>query len=101
MIDENFRVYLIEINTNPCLNICCPLLSKLIPNVVDNTFRLAVDPLFPPPENFSAKKNTVAEICSEIKYELVFDSRIDGAEILEKMKERNKFMSKVFKRLIL
>lgn len=25
MIDENFKVYLIEANTNPCLEIACPL----------------------------------------------------------------------------
>ena len=25
MIDDNFRVYLIEANTNPCLEISCPL----------------------------------------------------------------------------
>jgi tubulin monoglycylase TTLL3/8 len=46
MIDENFRVYLIEANTNPCLEISCPLLARIIPEVVDNTFTLALDPLF-------------------------------------------------------
>ena len=48
MIDENFRVYLIEANTNPCLEISCPLLARIIPEVVDNTFTLALDPLFQP-----------------------------------------------------
>ncbi len=46
MIDENFRVYLIEANTNPCLEISCPLLARIIPEVVDNTFTIALDPLF-------------------------------------------------------
>ena len=46
MIDESFRVYLIEVNTNPCLEISCPLLARIIPEVVDNTFTLAMDPLF-------------------------------------------------------
>lgn len=46
MIDENFRVYLIEANTNPCLEVCCPLLSRIIPEVIDNTFRIGLDPLF-------------------------------------------------------
>ena len=46
MIDESFRVYLIEANTNPCLEISCPLLARIIPEVVDNTFTIAMDPLF-------------------------------------------------------
>jgi tubulin monoglycylase TTLL3/8 len=46
MIDENFKVYLIEANTNPCLEICCPLLARIIPELLDNTFRIAVDPLY-------------------------------------------------------
>jgi len=46
MIDENFRVTLIEANTNPSLEICCPLLARIIPELLDNSFRIAVDPLF-------------------------------------------------------
>lgn len=46
MIDEDFRVYLIEANTNPCLEISCPLLARIIPEVVDNTFTIALDPLY-------------------------------------------------------
>ena len=46
MLDENFRVYLIEANTNPCLEVCCPLLSRIIPEVIDNTFRIGLDPMF-------------------------------------------------------
>jgi hypothetical protein len=46
MIDEDFRVYLIEANTNPCLEVACPLQARIIPEVLDNTFRIALDPLF-------------------------------------------------------
>jgi D-alanine-D-alanine ligase-like ATP-grasp enzyme len=31
MIDENFKVWLIEINTNPCLEISSNILQKIIP----------------------------------------------------------------------
>jgi D-alanine-D-alanine ligase-like ATP-grasp enzyme len=31
MVDSNFKVWLIEINTNPCFDICSPLLEKIIP----------------------------------------------------------------------
>ena len=38
MIDDNFKVYLIECNTNPCLAVPCPLLSRIISKIIDNTF---------------------------------------------------------------
>lgn len=34
MIDRNWDPYLIEINTNPCLELSSPLLAKLIPGMV-------------------------------------------------------------------
>ena len=50
MVDEDFKVYLIEVNTNPCLETQgCPLLQRLIPDMVDSGMRLTVDPLYPPP----------------------------------------------------
>lgn len=52
MIDERFRPWLIEINTNPSLEICCPLLNRLIPTLIEDTLRIGIDPLFPPPINW-------------------------------------------------
>lgn len=46
MFDENFKVYLIEANTNPSLEVCSPLLARIIPELLDNSLRIAVDPLF-------------------------------------------------------
>ena len=40
MIDEDFKVYLIEINTNPSLDVCSTLLARLIPNMIDNMLKL-------------------------------------------------------------
>jgi len=48
MIDEDLKLYLIEINTNPDITVCCGLLQKLIPVMIDNALRIAVDPVFPP-----------------------------------------------------
>jgi hypothetical protein len=48
MIDENFKVYLIEVNTNPSLEICCPLLARIIPELLDNSMRIAIDPIYQP-----------------------------------------------------
>jgi len=45
MIDDDMNVYLIEVNTNPCLDTSpCPLLQRLITQVLDQTFKIAVDP---------------------------------------------------------
>lgn len=34
MIDAEFNLWLIEVNTNPCLEISCPLLGNLIPKMI-------------------------------------------------------------------
>ena len=39
MIDTDFNIYLIEVNTNPALEICCSLLAKIIPYMIDNIFK--------------------------------------------------------------
>jgi hypothetical protein len=94
MFDDEFKTYLIEVNTNPCLELGCPLLARLIPNMVENALRITVDPLFPPPENFSQKKCIVNDICPDNKYELIFDEKIDGPFLNELMKEKNNIISK-------
>ena len=39
MIDEDFKVFLIEVNTNPCLELSSTLLARLIPNMIENALR--------------------------------------------------------------
>lgn len=39
MIDEGLKPWLIEINTNPCLELSSPLLMKIIPELIEQTFR--------------------------------------------------------------
>ena len=84
MIDDEFKPYLIEVNTNPCLELCCPLLARLIPNMLENALKIGLDGVFLPPEGFSGKKAFIGDASPENKFELVFDSRIDGP-ILEKL----------------
>lgn len=78
MFDDEFKPYLIEVNTNPCLELASPLLSRLIPNMLENAFRIVADPMYPPPEGFSQKKQVVHEICPECRFSLVFDEKVDG-----------------------
>ena len=39
MLDDQFKLSLIEVNTNPCLETESPLLARIIPELIDNTFK--------------------------------------------------------------
>jgi tubulin polyglutamylase TTLL1 len=39
MIDEDVNVWLIEVNTNPCLELSSPYLARLVPAMVDNALK--------------------------------------------------------------
>eukprot|EP00439_Symbiodinium_sp_Y106_P081745 s829_g20.t2 len=46
MVDEHFRVWLIEVNTNPSLDPCCSLLLSMIPKMLDEALSLSLDKIF-------------------------------------------------------
>ena len=46
MLDEELNPFLLEINTNPGLEISSPLISKLIPRMIDDALRLTIDEVF-------------------------------------------------------
>ena len=46
MMDEDKNVYLIEINTNPGLEISSKLIESLVPRMIDDALRLTIDELF-------------------------------------------------------
>ena len=79
MLDDNFKVYLIEVNTNPCLETTCPILQKVITDMVDSGLRIAIDPLFPPP-NYQKRLSLQIPIT---QWELCYDSKIDNKELDE------------------
>ena len=43
MIDEDFNVWLIEVNTNPSLSESSKYLSELIPRMIDDLVKITVD----------------------------------------------------------
>ena len=51
IIDSEFKPWLIEVNTNPCLELSSPLLSQIIPRMIEDALSLTLDVLFP----YSAK----------------------------------------------
>lgn len=48
MVDASFRVWLIEVNTNPCLEPCNTHLARVIPKMLDEAFMLSLDQVFTP-----------------------------------------------------
>jgi len=61
MIDEDLNVWLIEVNTNPCFELSSPYLARLIPAMVENALKIAVDPIFPPPPVPNSKKHSLPD----------------------------------------
>ena len=46
MLDKDLNPFLIEINTNPGFEISSPLISKLVPRMIDDAIRLTIDKVF-------------------------------------------------------
>jgi len=46
IIDAERKVWLIEVNENPCIECSSPLLGELIPRMLSDAFKLTVDHLF-------------------------------------------------------
>ncbi len=48
IIDDEFKVWLIEVNTNPCLEESSSILKTLLPRMLDDMMKLTIDQVFPP-----------------------------------------------------
>ena len=47
ILDADYNVWLIEVNTNPCLEESSQLLKALLPRMIEDMLRLTVDVTFP------------------------------------------------------
>lgn len=52
MIDEDFRTWLIEVNTNPYLGKPNQWSKEIIPAMIDEMFRIVLDPIYPPRDQY-------------------------------------------------
>ena len=73
MLDSDFNVFLIEINTNPGLEISSPWIQIIVPRMLDDALRLTVDKVFDPVYDF--EKSYKGDYTEEQK-KLLFDSKI-------------------------
>jgi hypothetical protein len=48
IIDEDFRLWLLEVNTNPYLGMGNEWMKSLVPQMMDDLVKLIVDPVCPP-----------------------------------------------------
>ena len=46
ILDNDFKLWILEINNNPGLGISSPLIEKLVPRMLDDAFRLTIDKIF-------------------------------------------------------
>ena len=53
MLDINFNLFLIEINTNPGLEESSPWIKIIVPRMLDDALRLTLDQIFSPEYDFS------------------------------------------------
>lgn len=47
ILDEDFNVWLIEVNTNPCIEESSVVLKMLLPRMIEDMLRITVDKAFP------------------------------------------------------
>jgi hypothetical protein len=68
LIDEDFRVWVIEVNTNPYFGVKNNHLPKYIDNLVDDTLKLTLDKTFPREISDSERKSEYELLFSQSKY---------------------------------
>ena len=82
MLDKDLKPWIIEVNTNPCLELSSSYLGYLIPAMVDNVFRITLDCLFPGTCN---AKNSFDPV-HENRFDLIFHELVDGQKVKERIK---------------
>ena len=65
MIDEELRPWLIEVNTNPCLEETSALLRQLLPRMIDDAFKLTLDVYLPPKQSTSGGQEKAPAAASD------------------------------------
>ena len=56
-LDVDYNVWLIEVNTNPCLEESSGILRRLLPRMLDDMFKLTLDQIYQPAKDFYQATN--------------------------------------------
>ena len=57
ILDQNYKPYLLEVNSNPGLEISSPLINQLLPRMIDDAFKLTIDEIFSLSSDFINQKS--------------------------------------------
>ena len=85
MLDSDLKPWLIEVNTNPCLELSSAVLGRVIPSMLEGAFKIVLDSWFPETGGGQKKK---AETLYENRWELLFSETVDGRVLLEELGRR-------------
>ena len=88
MLDENFNLFLIEINDNPGLEESSPWIETIVPRMLDDALRLTIDKIFNAKYDFE-KINTINKNEYKNKYNL--------KTIMNSFKEKIEYQNKIMK----
>jgi hypothetical protein len=70
IIDEDFNTWLIEVNTNPCIEESSRILKVLLPRMIDDMLKISVDTYF---SDFNPKKGPkILETVPEVASPMIF-----------------------------
>jgi len=73
MIDAEFNPWLIEVNTNPCIEESSPLLGQLIPRMIDDAFKMTLDVIFPKSHKKGAAQQKPAAPPAQEEKKIILD----------------------------
>lgn len=92
LLDYQLKPWLIEVNTNPCLELSSSILVRIIPAMLENAIKIALDPVFPEPLHIPKRVQGgfVQESIQENKFELIFHEHTDGKTFLKELEENSK-----------
>lgn len=74
MIDEDFRIWLIEVNTNPYFGIPNEYITDLLPKMIDDMTKIVVDPYYPP-RNVDSERENLFELLYSENGDTIFNKR--------------------------
>ena len=76
MIDEDAKVWLIEVNSNPYLGTPNAWTKRVVPEMLDEMFQIVLDPFYPPSRDY-CKMNKIKN------FELIYsEGQISNSDYL-------------------
>ncbi len=70
LLDEDCRVWLIECNTNPYLGTPCAYMKEMLPQMMNDLFKICIDPVFAP--------RAIPDPTRENNFELIYKDTFDA-----------------------